>query len=212
MSITTYGELKTAVANWLERDDLTPRVPEFIALAENRIAKTARLREMETNTTTAMVVGQKPYALPSNYIQFIRVTLATSPIVRLEYRSPVHYWSVYGNLANGTPSVFTIEGENLLLGGPPDSTDNIDFQYYAKPTAFSADADTNTVLTTATGLYLYGALLESAPFLGNDPRVLVWTQMYEDILDKAHDADRKDRFSGDAQVTKWTAQNDPRAA
>ena len=187
MAIGTYGELKTAVANWLERDDLTPRIPEFIALAENRIARTVRIREMESTTTTAMVVGQKPYTLPTDYVEFRRVYINTSTIQRLEYRSPVHYWSVYANLANSTPQVFTVEDENLLLGPPPDTTDNIDFLFYAKPTAFSADADTNSILTNATGLYLYGALIESAPFLGNDPRVLIWAQMWEDLKTRARE-------------------------
>ena len=36
MAITTFSELKTAVANWLDRSDLTDRIPEFIALAEAR--------------------------------------------------------------------------------------------------------------------------------------------------------------------------------
>lgn len=35
MSIETYGELKTAVADWSHRSDLTARIPDFIRLAEN---------------------------------------------------------------------------------------------------------------------------------------------------------------------------------
>ena len=31
MAITTYSELKTAVGNWLNRDDLTSVIPDFIA-------------------------------------------------------------------------------------------------------------------------------------------------------------------------------------
>lgn len=211
MAITNYGELKTAVANWLERDDLTARIPEFVALAENRIARTVRIRELEATTTTAMVIGQKPYALPTNYVQFRRVYVATTANRRLEFRSPVHYWSVYANLPNGTPEVFTIEDDNLLLGPAPDTIDNIDFLYYAKLAGFSADADTNDVLTNATGLYLYGALIESAPFLGNDPRVLIWTQMWEDLKAKVEESDNADRYSGDARVGRWQMANDPRA-
>ncbi len=211
MAITNYGELKTAVANWLLRDDLTARIPEFVSLAENRIARTVRVRELEATTTTAMVVGQRSYALPANYLQFRRVYVATTVKRRLEFRSPVHYWSVYGNSANATPEVFTIEDDNLLLGPPPATTNNIDFLYYAKLTKFATDTDTNDLLTNATGLYLYGALIESAPFLGNDPRVLIWTQMWEDLKAKVEEADNADRFSGDARVGRWEMANDPRA-
>jgi len=208
--ITDYGELKTEIATYLNRDDLTNRIPGFIALAENRIAKTVRVREMEATTTEAMVIGQQPYSLPTNYLEFRRVYVDTTVKSRLEFRSPAHYWSIYGNSANGTPKVFTIEDDNLLLGPPPDTIDNIEFLYYAKLAAFSSDSDTNDLLTNATGLYLYGALLESAPFLGNDPRLLIWTQMFEDLAGRVEEADTTDRYSGDPGVGRVAAQNDPR--
>ena len=34
MTITTYATLKTAIADFLNRDDLTSVIPTFIALAE----------------------------------------------------------------------------------------------------------------------------------------------------------------------------------
>ena len=207
---TNYGELKTAVANWLERDDLTTRIPEFIALGEYRIAKTVRVRELETSASQAMTIGQRNYNLPTNYVQFRRVYAGTAPN-RLEYRSPLHYWEMYGNTTNGAPQVFTIEGDEILLGPPPNTSQGFQMLYYAKPTAFSSDSDTNDLLTTAGGLYLYAALIESAPFLGDDPRVLIWTQMYEDMLARTQEADSADRYSGDALVGKWPAQADPRA-
>jgi hypothetical protein len=52
MSITTYAELKTAVANWLARADLTDRIPEFILMAEDRIA-----RELHDDQTMERFIG-----------------------------------------------------------------------------------------------------------------------------------------------------------
>jgi hypothetical protein len=54
VSLTNYGELKTAVANWLKRGDLTSRIPEFIALAEDRINKKLRVRAMEASATLVL--------------------------------------------------------------------------------------------------------------------------------------------------------------
>ena len=51
MAITTYTELQSSVANWLDsRTDLTTRITEFIALAEDAMAldKRVRCRAMET--------------------------------------------------------------------------------------------------------------------------------------------------------------------
>jgi hypothetical protein len=39
MSLANYGDLKSAVTTWLNRDDLDSQVPDFIALAETRLKK-----------------------------------------------------------------------------------------------------------------------------------------------------------------------------
>ena len=57
MAISNYTELQTAVANWLDRDDLTNRIPEFISLCEARFNRTLRLRAMETLDTSVSTVA-----------------------------------------------------------------------------------------------------------------------------------------------------------
>ena len=47
MTISTYSELQTAAGNWLNRSDLTSRLPEFIALAESRFNRILNVPEME---------------------------------------------------------------------------------------------------------------------------------------------------------------------
>ena len=42
MSITTYTELKAAIADWLLRDDLTSVIPTFISLAESQFQREIR--------------------------------------------------------------------------------------------------------------------------------------------------------------------------
>ncbi len=51
MSISTYAELQTAVGNWLNRADLTARIPEFIELFEARVKRDLRVRQMEKRAT-----------------------------------------------------------------------------------------------------------------------------------------------------------------
>ena len=55
MALTQYSELKTAVANWLKRDDLTARIPEFISMMEDRVNKKLRVRAMEASATIALM-------------------------------------------------------------------------------------------------------------------------------------------------------------
>lgn len=196
MSIATYAELKTAVANFLERDDLTNRIPEFISLAEDRIYQTLRIREMEATSTITTTAAQQTDSLPTRYIGARRLYVDASPDTILEYRSPVNFWSMYGSQTTASPVVFTIEGENFVWGPVPDSAYSIKVLYYNRLAAFSSDSDTNNLLTKARGLYLYGALLEAAPFLGNDPRVITWAQLFDDLKERVESSDKRDRFSG----------------
>ena len=54
MAITTYAELKSSIANWLNRDDLTAVIPDFIALAEAQIARDIRHWRQEKRVTTSV--------------------------------------------------------------------------------------------------------------------------------------------------------------
>ena len=42
MGITSYSTLKSAIADWLLRDDLTAVIPSFISLAEADISRKMR--------------------------------------------------------------------------------------------------------------------------------------------------------------------------
>ena len=67
MAINTYATLQSSIANWLDRSDLTDRIPDFIALAEARINRVLRVRQMETVKLISMLNGVKRIALPSDY-------------------------------------------------------------------------------------------------------------------------------------------------
>ncbi len=55
MDLTTYEGLKTAVADYLGRSDLTERIPYFIRLAELRMQRDVRCRVMERTATSAVI-------------------------------------------------------------------------------------------------------------------------------------------------------------
>src|SRR5205085_11367804 len=45
----TYTGLQSSVANWLNRSDLTALIPDFITLAEERLNRALRVRQMEVS-------------------------------------------------------------------------------------------------------------------------------------------------------------------
>jgi len=207
MAISTYAELQTAVANWLDRDDLTARIPEFIALAEARYNRELRIRKMETTATDTTVGGTRSYALPTGWLQGRNMQLNTDPITPLEYLTPEMMDRLWAGSTTGKPLTFTIIGDNYLLGPAPDSAYTVELVYYKKFTALSDSATTNDMLTDNPDVYLYASLLEAEPFLANDARVQLWMAAFKEAITNIQNADSQDRHSGNALRIVTTAGN-----
>ena len=196
MAIGTYAELQTAVANWLDRGDLTDRIQEFIDLAEARINRNLRLRLMETTATGTLTPGTRDYTLPTDYIQARTFHLTLDPIVSLSYVTPEIMNRIWGGSTSGTPEAFTIIGENYRLGPEPATADGYSMLYYKRVPALTPAATTNRMLTNNPDIYLYGALLEAEPFLQNDARIQLWATAYRQAVNDLQVQDDKDRHSG----------------
>lgn len=200
MALTNYGELKTAVANWLDDTNLTSRIPEFISLCEDRINRELRVRAMETKST--LTISSQETALPTGYLEARALYLATSPIMKLNFLDPPNFWTFYLSTQTGKPKAYTIEGENLVVGPAPDSSYSAPFLFFKAFTALSDDSDTNWIFTNARGLYLYGTLLEAAIYLEDDISILKWTALFDDLMQKTNDRDKDGRYSGDALIQR----------
>jgi len=198
MAISTYSELQTAVANWLDRDDLTDRIPEFIALAEARFNRVLRLRSMEAKYTADTVAGQRNLALPTSYIQMRNFQVNTSPLTTLSYVTPEIYDRLWGGSTSGTPKFYTILANEVSFGPIPGSVMEVEMLFYKKFDNLTTLSPTNTLLTDSPDLYLYGAMLEAEPFIMNDERVPLWAAALDRAVSDMQEQDNKDRHSGSA--------------
>ena len=212
MAINTYATLQTAVANWLDRSDLTDRIPEFISLAEARMNRTVRLSMMlNVDETTlggaaTLISGTRDYDLPSGYLQMVDFHLRTSPITTLSYLTPENMNRMWAGSQGGKPLAYTIFADNssgtptkkVRLGPEPDSGYNYSIMFYKKIDALSDSNTTEQMLTDNPDIYLYGALLEAEPFLMNDERVQLWATAFQESVRALQEQDNKDRHSGSA--------------
>ena len=193
MAIQNYGELKTAVSNWLKHDELASRIPEFIELAENRINNELDVPAIETTAT--LTIDDQRVSLPTGFLEqrnhYIDVA---DPIQRVQYSPPERFRDYDQGKAAGFPSFYTIEGNDLVFSPTPDSSYTGQWLILSRLARLSADTDTNEILQNHTGLYLYGALIEGSGFLGNDPRALTWSAYYENAMDLAQAQGRRARF------------------
>ena len=198
MAISTYSELQTAVANWLDRDDLTLRIPEFIALAEAKFNRVLRLRSMEAKYTANTVAGQRNLALPTGYIQMRNFQVNGNPLTTLSYVTPEIYDRLWGGSTSGIPKFYTILANEVSFGPIPATVMEVEMLFYKKFDNLSITATTNSLITDAPDVYLYGAMMEAEPFIMNDERVTLWGSALSNAIQELQEQDNKDRHSGSA--------------
>ena len=199
MAINSFVTLKTAVANWLDRDDLAARIPEFIVLCEARFNRSLRIRAMETlDISVDTVGGTSTVALPTGYVQMRDISLITSPITQLQYVTPEIMNRLNAGSLTGKPETYTIIANSILFGPTPDDAYDISMLYYKTFDPLTDVAPTNWVITNAPDVYLYGTLLEAEPFLMNDQRVQLWATALTQSITTLQEQDNKDRHSGSA--------------
>jgi hypothetical protein len=202
MAISTYAELKTAIAGWLDREDLTDIIPDFIALTESRHRRDFKIRRMETRVTASTVADTEYYTLPDNYVAMRNIQLNTDPKTSLEYLTPEIMDRVRGGSSTGKPKAYSIIGNNFQLRPIPDSVYEIEMLYYKYFTPLSDSNTTNDMLTYHPDIYLYGALVEAEPYLQNDKRLQTWASLYDRAKKDLIDTNERDRHSGTAPTTR----------
>ena len=201
MAITTYAELKTAIGDWLNRDDLDSVIPNFISMAEAQFNRTIRHRKMVTRSDATL---DTPYfAVPSDWLQTIRFQLNTNPVTPLLFVTPeqaLEESMVYS--AGQQPLFYTTIGQQFQVVPTPDTSYDAELLYYAKIPALSDSATTNWLLTESPDLYLYGALIQSAPYLKEDERINVWAGLYQRLFDDMMLADERARIGSSKLKTR----------
>tara|TARA_Y100001970_G_scaffold256083_2_gene333426 strand:+ start:88 stop:723 length:636 start_codon:yes stop_codon:yes gene_type:complete len=205
MAISTYLELKNAGQNWLNRSDLTDRIPEFILLAEAQLNRRLRTRQMLVRTTST--VTSQYVSLPTNFLEAQNVELtSTSPPKRLTYLTSDRADDLRNQFSNttGTPNYFTIQGEAIELLKTPDTSYTLQINYYKKLDSITTQGDSGTtwLLTSHPDILLYGLLMQAEPFLMNDERINIWNSLLEKALVELEFSDDRSKYSGATLIAK----------
>lgn len=180
--IVDYASLQAAVTEYLARDQdttLVARIPTFIQLAEAKFNRQLFVRQMEQRATAVVnLASAEPefISLPADFQSMRRVRLSSvTGKPSLEFRSGTQldqYRLEISDVA-GQPRCFTVFGDEIELAPTPDDAYTIEMVYRKRIPPLAAN-DPNWLLTMAPDLYLYGALLESAPYIKDDARIQTW--------------------------------------
>lgn len=201
--VVDYTSLKTDIADTLARSDLTSAIPGFIQKWEEKFLRQPRNFGRWMEAELSGTIASSVLAVPADYlglkVAYINSSPATPPLGR------VSLTQLYGryprNGGTDVPGLIARDRTNFVFGPAPDSEYEVLGTYWAKPTVIRsapADAAEHWIIVNAPDLAVYGALLQSAPYLQNDKRLGTWQALYNDALQDYRDLHQDEDVSGGA--------------
>lgn len=202
MALTTYDELKASIADFLNRDDLTSQIPDFITLAETQLNRDARHWRMEDRVIAT--VDSQYTALPLNFAEPIRITIPANESHILELMGPMEIAKLRQDNSDtkGRPQFYAITDQAFEVFPTPDADYVLELVYYETIPHMSSSLQSNWVLQYYPDAILYGSLLHSAPYLQEDQRVQVWGALYQSAVSAINLEGERARSSGSGRRIK----------
>lgn len=195
MALTNRTELLASIADWLNRSDLTSVIPDFITLAEAEMKRT--LRRATESTTIYISAGNMDG--PSDMAEPIHLRLSSgdpykdgtlllcTPEMLTDVRQRTGY-------VQGRPTHYAFYDGQLQFAPIPDQSYDGILLYAQQLTALTVSNTTNAVLTESPDLYLFGALLQAAPYLEHDERLAVWQAKFDNALAQMNEMRERESY------------------
>lgn len=188
MAISTYGELKTAIASWLHRSDLTSVIPDFVRLAEAELRRDVRIPSMQLEAAGSLTAGN--FTLPADFLEAKRLTIGNQ---ELSYITVEEFQRLTRNGYSAVHYYIRVGQQVRVLNG---GTSAYSLLYWAKFAALTLDVDTNWLLTNAPDLYLWKSCEKGAIYTRNAEVGDRFRAMYSDALGELMRSERESEYSG----------------
>lgn len=202
MALTTFAELKSSIADFLNRDDLTSVIPDFITLAEADMNRTVRHWRQEARTS--QTIDAQYEDLPSDFLEAVRYYVTSSDTNSLELISQGEMLERRQRNLNttGRPQYYAITAGQAEFYPTPDGAYTAELYYVQRIAALSDSNTSNWVLQYYPDAYLYGALVHSAPYLAEDARSQTWAALYQNAINAINMESEKAKFGGSGRRMK----------
>lgn len=194
MALDTYAGLQASIADFLNREDLTSAIPDFIRLGEAQMQRDLEHWRMEKRSEVTLT--DRYTALPTDFVKPIRLYVTGAnrhlvPITQGEMQDK-RYQSA--DVA-GTERFYSITaGEVEIFPSPSSGT--LEMYYLSKIPALSDANTSNWLLDEAPDVYLYGALSQTAPYLKDDQRLIIWSTLYTNAVNALNSASEDAKWGG----------------
>lgn len=173
---TTYSELKTEIADFYNRTDLTTKIDTFIDFCEAELQVRCKQLEFETDATLTVTAGLA--TLPTGWLGARTLIWQSDPKRHLRYRTPDQLELSRISNEPGVANYYTITGSSLKFADDTDGT--VIVTYNARFTPLSDSNTTNAILTSFPAAYLYGSLKHAAAYCKDERGVMGYTALFEE--------------------------------
>ncbi len=205
MALSTYSELQTSIANYLNRSDLTDNIPDFITLTEGKLNRDLLIRASVVRAETTTTSGTAFYNLPSDIIELKNITRdTTNASFALSYLSLESASREYGGVSSGFPRAYSSVGDTIKLLPTPDAAYTIGINYYQKLVALSDSNTSNIILQNYPDLYLFGSCFEGALFLNDTEQSQRFGGIYAKVLQDVMLLEDRAEYSGTVLTMQGT--------
>jgi len=205
MALSTYSELQTSIAKYLNRNDLTDNIPDFITLTEGKLNRDLLIRASVVRAETTTTSGTAFYNLPSDIIELKNITRDTSSAsFALSYLSLESASREYGGVSSGFPRAYSSVGDTIKLLPTPDAAYTIGINYYQKLVALSDSNTSNIILENYPDLYLFGSCFEGALFLNDTEQSQRFGGIYAKVLQDVMLLEDRAEYSGTVLTMQGT--------
>lgn len=188
--ISDFGTLKTAIASRANKSNLTDWLDDFVRRAHDVIVG-------EVVMSADLTISTQSTALPTGFREALSIWLVNRPMKQLSEASPEVTQYISGT---GVPYCFRID-TTLLVYPTPMATYDAQMVYRLARTMFSADADTNAILTRYPFVYLYGAMAEVWRHLRDDTETDRYELLFRSEIERINAVEVGDATRGALQMT-----------
>jgi len=178
--ISNYVELKSAIADWLVRTDLTTIIPTFVDNFESVARRDPRIRNLVSVDFSVDTIEED---LPTDFRE----------LESLWHDGPTYEGEIEivsagslpefgaGSSTTGVVCAAAINPDTQVIrfAPPPSETFALKMRYWATIVRLGDSVQSNWLLAEHSDIYLYGCLIETAPYVKNDSRLPVWRSEYD---------------------------------
>lgn len=159
----TYAQLRSDIADWLDREDLSSQIVTFIRMAEAEFNREILVPEREQISSS--LTDGATLALPNDFYAMRSLYLDWDYKVPLQQMGITQMRATYASDDEGLPRHFAMQANELVFGPTPDDEYSIILNYYQSIPALSDDNETNWLLDAHPDVYMAAAQWQANIFL-----------------------------------------------